>query len=188
MYILVRFLRFPSQVRTFWAIGQYTARWILQATSTFWLVLCSLISWRQSFAKLLIPKLSLHNSAAFCLRKKPRRDLPENLTFYSSIYTLASLNYTLSVSEYATTNVTAKPFTFLRKTNNGYTVVSHTWTNKQIMVVLWSLTLSLLKENNFSDSIPHRVKCRTKAVNHLSLSLETWKMLKFILSKLKFLN
>ena len=61
MYILSLF---PSQVPTFWAMGQYTARWILQATSTFWLVLCSLISWRQSFAKLLIPKLSLHNSAA----------------------------------------------------------------------------------------------------------------------------
>ena len=44
------------------------------------------------------------------------------------------------------------------------------------MVVLWSLTcaaviLSLLQENNFSNSIPHRVKCRTKAVNHLSQSL-----------------
>jgi len=72
------------------------------------------------------PKLSLHNSAAFCLRKKLRRDLPENLTFYSNIFTLSSLNYTLSVSEYVTTNVTAKPFTFLRKTSNGCTVVSHT--------------------------------------------------------------
>jgi len=41
------------------------------------------------------------------------------------------------------------------------------------MVVLWSLTraaviLSLLQENNFSNSVPHRLKCRTKAVNHLS--------------------
>jgi len=33
------------------------------------------------FAKLLIPKLGLHNSAAFCLRQKLRRDFPENLTF-----------------------------------------------------------------------------------------------------------
>ena len=90
------------------------------------LSLATLISWRQSFAKLLIPKLSLHNSAAFCHRKKLRRDLLENLTFYSNMYTLASLNYTLSVSEYAATNVTAKPFTFLRKTNNVCTVVSHT--------------------------------------------------------------
>jgi len=32
------------------------------------------------------------------------------------------------------------------------------------------------------------VKCRTEAVNHLSRSLETWKMLKIILSKLKFIN
>jgi len=39
------------------------------------------------FCKTAHPKLSLHNSAAFCLRKKLRRDLPENLTFYSIIYT-----------------------------------------------------------------------------------------------------
>jgi len=38
---------------------------------------------------------------------------------------LASLNYTLSVSEYVTTNVTAQPVTFLHETNNGCTVVSH---------------------------------------------------------------
>jgi len=62
------------------------------------------------------------------------------------------------------------------------------------MVALWSLTravvviLSLLQENNFSKSIPDRVKCRTNAVNHLSRSLETWKMLKIILSKLKCIN
>ena len=40
------------------------------------------------------------------------------------LYTLASLNYTLPVSEYVTTNVTAKPVTFLHETNNGCTVVS----------------------------------------------------------------
>ena len=151
MYILSLF---PSQVPTFWAMGQYTARWILQATSTFWLVLCSLISWRQPFAKLLIPKLSLHNSAAFCLRKKLRRDLPENLTFYSKIYTLASLNYTLSVSEYATTNVTAKPFTFLRKTNNGCTVVSHTRSCNTLTVtrkyLFWQYTIQGKMSNKSS--------------------------------------
>jgi len=64
---------------------------------------------------------------------------------------------------------------------------------KHIMAVLWSLTcaaviLSLLQENNLSNSIPYRVKCRTKAINHLSQSLETWKMLKIILSKIKFIN
>jgi len=37
--------------------------------------------WKQSFAKLPIPKLSLHISAAFCLRQKLGRDLPENQTF-----------------------------------------------------------------------------------------------------------
>jgi len=42
------------------------------------------------------------------------------------LYTLASLNYTLSVSEYVTTNVTAKPVTFLHGTNHYCTVVSHT--------------------------------------------------------------
>ena len=46
------------------------------------------------------------------------------------------------------------------------------------MAVLWSLTcaaviLSLLQENNLSDSIPHREKRRTEAVNHLSRSVET---------------
>ena len=61
------------------------------------------------------------------------------------------------------------------------------------MAVLWSLTcaavkLSLFHENNLSNTISHRVKSRTEAVNHLSRSLETWKMLKIILSKLKFQN
>ena len=46
------------------------------------------------------------------------------------------------------------------------------------MALLWSLTcaaviLSLLQENNLSNNVPHRVKCRTEAVKHLSLSLET---------------
>jgi len=40
------------------------------------------------------------------------------------------------------------------------------------MAVLWSHTcaaviLSLLQENNLSNSIPHRVKCRTAEVNGL---------------------
>jgi len=34
------------------------------------------------------------------------------------------LNYTLFVSGYVTTNVTAKPVTFLHGTNHGCTVVS----------------------------------------------------------------
>ena len=46
------------------------------------------------------------------------------------------------------------------------------------MAVQWSLTcaaviLSLLQENNFFNSIPHRVKCRAEEVKHLSWSLET---------------
>jgi len=46
------------------------------------------------------------------------------------------------------------------------------------MAVLWSLTrvaviLSLLQENNLSNSIPRRVKSQTEAVKHLSWSLET---------------
>jgi len=64
---------------------------------------------------------------------------------------------------------------------------------EQIMAVLWSLTcatviLSLLQENNVSNSIPHKVKCWKEAVKHLLRSLETWKMLKIILSKLKLIN
>jgi len=42
-----------------------------------------------------------------------------------TVYTQASLNCTLSVSEYVTANVTAKPVTFLHETNHGYTVVCH---------------------------------------------------------------
>jgi len=41
------------------------------------------------------------------------------------LYTPASLNYSLSVSEYVTGNVTAKPVTFLHRTNDGCTVVCH---------------------------------------------------------------
>jgi len=46
------------------------------------------------------------------------------------------------------------------------------------MAVLWSLTcaavmLPLLQESNLSNRIPHRVKSRTEAVEHLSRSLET---------------
>ena len=62
------------------------------------------------------------------------------------------------------------------------------------MTVLWSLTcaavlLSLLQENSLSNSNskPHRVESRKEAVNNLSRSLETWKMLKIVLSKLKFI-
>ena len=76
------------------------------------------------FCKIAHPKTKSPRQC--CFFGKSFADLPENLTFYSNIYTLASLNYTLSVSEYVTTNVTAKPFTFLRKTNNDCTVVSHT--------------------------------------------------------------
>jgi len=40
----------------------------------------SLLMVEDSLAKLPILKLSLHNSAAFCIRQKLRRDLPENVT------------------------------------------------------------------------------------------------------------
>jgi len=59
----------------------------------------------------------------------------------------------------------------------------HFYTN-QIHATLWSFTcaavkLSLFQENNLSNSILRRVKCRTEAVNHLSRSLETWKNAKY---------
>jgi len=41
-----------------------------------------------------------------------------------NIYT-SIIKFTLSVSDYVTTNVTAKPVTFLHETNHGCTVVSH---------------------------------------------------------------
>jgi len=58
---------------------------------------------------------------------------------------------------------------------------------KQIMAVRTraAFKLSLFPDNDLSYSIPHRVKCCTEAVNNLPWSIETWKMLKFILSKLK---
>jgi len=40
-------------------------------------------------------------------------------------YKLASLNLTLSVSNYVTTNVTAEPPIRLHKIKHGYIVVSH---------------------------------------------------------------
>jgi len=49
-------------------------------------------------------------------------------------YTLASLNFTFSVSEYVTINVTAKPVTFLREPNPCCTVVSHMCSCKTITV------------------------------------------------------
>jgi len=60
--------------------------------------------WTRSFLKLPIPTLSLHNSAALSSAKASQR-----FTWKSNFltYTLASLNYTLPVSEYVTTNVKA---------------------------------------------------------------------------------
>ena len=59
------------------------------------------------------------------------------------------------------------------------------------MAVLWSLTcaaviLSLLQENDLSNSIPHRVKCGTAAVNDLHglQKLEKWWKVFFIDAKL----
>jgi len=46
-------------------------------------------------------------------------------TNFLTLCTLASLHYTLSVSEYTTTNVASRPVTFLHRANHGCTVVSH---------------------------------------------------------------
>jgi len=75
------------------------------------------------------------------------------------------------------TNVTAKPVTFLHGTNHGCRSLTCA-----------AVIPSLLQETSLFNSISHRVKSRTEAVNHLSRSLETWKMLKIILLKLKFIN
>jgi len=48
--------------------------------------------------------------------------------------------------------------------------------------------LSLFQENNLSNRTPHWVECQTEEVNHLSLSLQTWKTVNIILSKLKFID
>jgi len=67
----------PSQLKKFWAIGQYT---LDQYFSKVLMEILFTNGWRQPFAKLPILKLSLHNSAAVCLRQKLRRGLPENVT------------------------------------------------------------------------------------------------------------
>jgi len=46
------------------------------------------------------------------------------------------INFTLSVPEYVTANVTAKPDTFQRESNPCYTVVFHMCSCKTI-IVLW---------------------------------------------------
>ena len=68
----------PSQVIMFWVIdsiqlGQYFSKLLMESLFTG--------GWRQSFAKLPILKLSLHNSAAVCFRQKLHRVLPENVPF-----------------------------------------------------------------------------------------------------------
>jgi len=50
------------------------------------------------------------------------------------LYTLAPLKVTLSVSEYVTTNVTAKPVTCLRQPNPCCAVVSHMCSCKTLTV------------------------------------------------------
>jgi len=70
----------------------------------------------------------------------------------------------LSVSEYVTTNVTAKSVTFLHRTNYGCTVVSRMCSCNTLIRKYKKIT---------SESIPHRVKCWTEAVKHLSRCLET---------------
>jgi len=64
---------------------------------------------------------------------------------------------------------------------------------KQIMTALRSHTcatvkLSLLQDSELSNSTQHRADCRTEAVKHLTRYLESCKMLKFILSQLKFIK
>jgi len=72
------------------------------------------------------------------------------------------INFALFISECVTTNVTAKPDTFLREPNPRHTVVFHMCSCKTIVV----------SKKHLSNSILHRIKCRTEAVNHLSRSLK----------------
>ena len=53
---------------------------------------------------------------------------------YWCLYTLASLNFALPVSEYVATNVAAKPDTFLREPNPCYIVVFHMCSCKTVTV------------------------------------------------------
>jgi len=60
-------------------------------------------------------------------------------------------------------------------------------------VLLWSLTraavkLTLIQDNDLSHNIPCGVKYRTEVVNNLSRCLESCKMLKIMLVKLKVIK
>jgi len=78
-----------------------------------------------------------------------------------------------------TTNVTAKSVTFLHETNHGC-MRSPTGA---------AVKLSLFQNNDLSYIVyAHRVKCQTEKVNSLSRSLETCKIQKIILLKLKFIK
>jgi len=73
-------------------------------------------------------KLSLHSSSAFCFRQILCRNLPQMQLFNA-------INLHLSI--YVTTNITAKPVTFLQK---------------QIMAAQWSRTCAAVKLLLFQDN------------------------------------
>jgi len=121
MYILSLF---SSQVPTFWAIGQYTI-------SKYCRLLLQRIDWNA---------VHLWLKTVFCENPHPTNVSTIMLVFvfgkrfaaicleicnFLALYTLASLNYSLSFSEHVTTNVTAQPVTLLHGTIHGCTVVSH---------------------------------------------------------------
>jgi len=84
-----------------------------------------------------------------------------------------------------TTNVTAKPVTFLHETNHGCTVV--------LKLLLFqdndlSYTIQPVISIKITDTTQGEMSDESRAVNNLLLSLETWKMLKTVLLKRKLIK
>jgi len=85
----------------------------------------------------------------------------------------------LSVSEYVTINVKSKPVTFLHGTNQSWLYCG---------LSRAGVIISLLQENNLSNSTPHMVKCRTGAVEHLFAVCRNLKKAKNYFIEAKFIN
>jgi len=88
------------------------------------------------------------------------------------------INFALSVSEYVTTNVTAKPDTFPREPNPCYTVVFYMCSCE---------TIAVSKKQPFSQYTAQGKTSDRSSKQSFAVS-ETWKMLNIILLRLKLIN
>jgi len=110
-------------------VGNWSSNWLIVSALASSVKLanrrgCSFCNYR-----LLKGFISYQNLLDFLLRlvflKRPGFQSQKYCMLTYTLYTLASFNFTLSVSEYGTTNVTTTPGTFLREPNPRCTVVYH---------------------------------------------------------------